>query len=77
MTDARLAPLNHALLVGLQEEEADNDVVLIALDHAEDIAVLLLQRRAGEDDAVGWRLVDLLQTLVSEHRQPVPPILII
>lgn len=60
------------VLRGVQVDEVDEDVVEVVGRHADDVAVLALERRAGHDDA--GRGGEPLEGLLAEPREPVPAV---
>jgi len=68
-------PRHQNLLGGVQVDEVDEDVVVGIVEgrDADDVAVLGLEGRAGEDDALGAAR-ELGQRGAAEGREPVPAV---
>jgi hypothetical protein len=60
------------LLRGMQVDEVNEHVVRVVWCHADDVAVLALQRRAGDDHALGGG--EALEGLLAELGEPVPAV---
>lgn len=59
--------------VGVQEDEVDQERMVVVGGYADDVAVLALQRRAGEYDAVG-AACKLVLGFFPEQSEPVPAV---